>query len=309
MTQEIQGEEIQRQQNLEDGQDGVQSLAVTLKLQQMNERVNMLSHKLNEVQAENTMLKEEKEQTAKTSYETTKSLQDEIEKILEREAALKATYTLLEEGLAEQKGANLDGANKEGQKNLQIERNLILEERVSKAEADAEKMRGERLIAVEELKAVKQKLVECEFKISQLTMELTNANNNLANNKVPLKQLEELNDENQALSLERNELRQKLTENQNTENQISEAEAQQRFQDLKTEMIKLKDAYMELKKSQDASGVQQPPAANSAKNILSVLYAALVKARMLFLLLESSVKTDSQNDDQIQHLGKRQRTE
>lgn len=74
----------------------------------------MLSHKLNEVQAENTMLKEEKEQTAKTSYETTKSLQDEIEKILEREAALKATYTLLEEGLAEQKGANLDGANKEG---------------------------------------------------------------------------------------------------------------------------------------------------------------------------------------------------
>ena len=259
----------------------------------------MLSHKLNEVQAENTMLKEEKEQTAKTSYETTKSLQDEIEKILEREAALKATYTLLEEGLAEQKGANLDGANKEGQKNLQIERNLILEERVSKAEADAEKMRGERLIAVEELKAVKQKLVECEFKISQLTMELTNANNNLANNKVPLKQLEELNNENQALSLERNELRQKLTENQNNENQISNAEAQQGIQDLKTELIKAKDAYMELKKSQDASGVQQPPTANSAKNILSVLYAALVKARMLYNLLESSVRTDSQNDDQI----------
>lgn len=64
------------------------------------------------------MLKEEKEQLSKTSYNTIKSLQDEIEKILEREAALKATQTLLEEGLAEQKGANTDGANKEGQKNL-----------------------------------------------------------------------------------------------------------------------------------------------------------------------------------------------
>jgi len=47
------------------------------------------------------MLNEEKEQISKTSYNTIKSLQDEIEKILERENALKATQTLLEEGLAE----------------------------------------------------------------------------------------------------------------------------------------------------------------------------------------------------------------
>ena len=73
---------------------------------------------------------------------------------------------------------------------------MILEERVSKAEADSEKMRGERLIAVEELKDVKVKLSETEFKVSQLTMELSNANNNLEINKVPLKQLEDLNNEN-----------------------------------------------------------------------------------------------------------------
>lgn len=76
-------------------------------------------------------------------------------------------------------------------------------------------MRGERLIAVEELKEVKAKLSETEFKVSQLTMELSNANNNLDLNKVPLKQLEDLNNENQALSIERNELRKRLIEFQN----------------------------------------------------------------------------------------------
>lgn len=117
---------------------------------------------------------------------------------------------------------------------------MILEERVSKAEADSEKMRGERLIAVEELKLVKQKLTDCEFKISQLSMELTNAKNNLASNKVPLKQLEDLNNEIKALSLERNELRQKLTENQAKESKFSTQEAQQGLQDLKTQLIIVK---------------------------------------------------------------------
>lgn len=242
------------------------------------------------------MLKDEKLNSAKILYNTRKDLQDEIESLKEREISLKATNDLLQKGLDDQKRANLDGAN-EG-KNLSIERNLILEERVSKAEADSEKMRGERLLAVDELKAIKQKLSESQFKCSQIQMELNNANNNLSSNKVPLKQLEELNNENKALTLERNDLQQKLSEKQIDQGKLSKHEAEQGLQDLKTQLSAVKQAYQDLKQAQDAN--QDQAAAVPQNKLLHALYSALVRARTLFQQLESRLDQVKEGDAQIE---------
>ena len=63
----------------------------------------------------------------------------------------------MEKGLEEQRRANLDSGSasfEEGNRSS-LERNLIQEERVAKAEAEAEKVRAERLIAIEEMSKVK----------------------------------------------------------------------------------------------------------------------------------------------------------
>lgn len=101
-------------------------------------------------------------------------------------------------------------------------------------------MRGERLLAVDDLKAIKQKLSDSEFKVSQIQMELNNANNNLTTNRVSFKQLEQLNNDNKALTLERNNIEQKLTDQQDGQSKLSKHEAEQGMQDLKTQLVAVK---------------------------------------------------------------------
>lgn len=93
----------------------------------------------------------------------TQALNQEIDTLREREESLKKTNELLEQGLEEHKRANLDSYGQGSQpgswsvenQNTNMERNLVLEERVAKAESEAEKLRAERLNAIEELKKTK----------------------------------------------------------------------------------------------------------------------------------------------------------
>jgi len=115
-----------------------------------------LEHKHSETSLERDRLKSELESLQENFHNVKQALNKEIETIREREAALKKTNDLLEKGLEEQKRANLDSGRatfEEGSSSL--ERNLILEERVAKAEADAEKVRAERLIAIESMSRVR----------------------------------------------------------------------------------------------------------------------------------------------------------
>ena len=94
------------------------------------------------------------------------ALNSEIETLKEREISLKKTNELLEKGFEEQKRANLDQHGSSEAVKSNIERNLILEERVAKAEADSEKVRAERLLAIDELKKTRGMLEDCQLKLS-----------------------------------------------------------------------------------------------------------------------------------------------
>ena len=92
-----------------------------------------------------------------------KALNDELESLKEREKSLKTTNDLLEKGLEEQKRANLDTSGKNADRTQ--ERNLILEERALKAEAEVEKIRADRILALEELKTIKTALADAQLKL------------------------------------------------------------------------------------------------------------------------------------------------
>jgi ribosome recycling factor len=84
------------------------------------------------------------------------ALNQDIDALKEREDSLKKTNALLEKGLEEQKRANLDTYGKaQQQPNQQLEKNLIMEERVAKAESEVEKLRAESINAIEMLKKEK----------------------------------------------------------------------------------------------------------------------------------------------------------
>lgn len=102
-----------------------------------------------------------------------RALNEEIESLKERENQLRKTNTLLEKGLEEQKRANLDTVAGSGnrQDDGSEEKQLILEERVKKAEAETEKMRAQRLITLQELKEKKQELLDLQIKISNNEIE------------------------------------------------------------------------------------------------------------------------------------------
>jgi len=138
--------------------------------------VNSLAHKCAEINLEKKRLIEELKTSQENIHSIKQALNQEIDALKERESALRKTNELLEQGLEEQKRANLDSygqGNKQASQeaNSSIERNLILEERVAKAEAESEQLRAQRLNAIEELKAQKNKLQEALLELSQVKME------------------------------------------------------------------------------------------------------------------------------------------
>jgi len=93
-----------------------------------------------------------------------------------------------------------------------MERNLIQEERIAKAEAEAENVRAERLIVIEQMNKVKTQLQEAQFAVAQMQMELKQAKESLIQKETSIKELQELNNQIKALILERNDLREQLSQ-------------------------------------------------------------------------------------------------
>lgn len=137
-------------------------------------------------------------------HKVLQSLNSEIDALKQREESLKKTNQLLETGLQEHKQANLDsyGQQKQGKDGpgANIEATLILEERVAKAEAESEKLRAERLNALEELKKAKSSLHEAQMMLSQIKMELKIAKESALTKDDQIKHLSELNNENKILA-------------------------------------------------------------------------------------------------------------
>lgn len=121
----------------------------------MANKVNQLQTQLNESTIEKERVQQELENSKQNFHEIKKALTDEIDSLKERERSLKSTNLLLQKGLEEQKRANLDNASAQKNQSVQ-EQEAILQERIQKADAELERMRGERLIALEENKKLKQ---------------------------------------------------------------------------------------------------------------------------------------------------------
>lgn len=121
----------------------------------MANKVNQLQTQLNESTIEKERVQQELENSKQNFHEFKKALTDEIDALKERERSLKSTNLLLQKGLEEQKRANLDNASAQKNQSIQ-EQEAILQERIQKADAELERMRGERLIALEENKKLKQ---------------------------------------------------------------------------------------------------------------------------------------------------------
>lgn len=133
-----------------------------LHIQKLQQRVSGFEHKYKEVELERDRLSLEIKNVKENALMVQRALNEEIDSLKERENQLKKTNSLLEKGLEEQKHANLDTVAGSGNRadDGSQERNLILEERVKKAETETEKMRAQRLVALEELKEKKQKLLD-----------------------------------------------------------------------------------------------------------------------------------------------------
>ena len=89
-------------------------------------------------------------------------------------ASLEESRKLLEEGLEEQKRANLDAARKNPQVNSDraTEKELILLDRAQKAEKQEEEMRNERLVAIDKQKQLSSQLMEKELLLSKKDLEI-----------------------------------------------------------------------------------------------------------------------------------------
>lgn len=194
LTNTIQDEEIKRIS--EDQSDGslIKNQSTNQQFLKLSERVNFLELKSNEMKLERDKLQQELVTKQESYHKVLQTLNEEIDVLKEREESLKKTNQLLETGLQEYKQANLDsyGQHKSQAKEgpgANIEANLILEERVTKAEAESEKLRAERLNALEELKKAKTNLHEAEMKLSQMRMELKIAKDSVLNKDDQIKQL------------------------------------------------------------------------------------------------------------------------
>lgn len=135
-------------------------------------KVNQLQTQLNEATIEKERVQQELENSKQNFHEFKKALTDEIDALKERERSLKSTNLLLQKGLEEQKRANLDNASAQKNQSIQ-EQEAILQERIQKADAELERMRGERLVALEENKKLKQLFQEKDILISKFQAEHT----------------------------------------------------------------------------------------------------------------------------------------
>ena len=166
LTGEIQEEELKRLAEAEDGSEGAKTLISNAQFSKISEKVASLEHKCSEVVLERDRLHQELTSLQQNFHAVKQALNSEIETLKERETSLKKTNELLEKGFEEQKRANLDQHGSSEALKSNIERNLILEERVAKAEADSERVRAERLLAIEELKKTRGSLEDCQLKLS-----------------------------------------------------------------------------------------------------------------------------------------------
>ena len=123
-------------------------------ISQLQNRVNAVQHKSKESEMERDRLAKKLEIDQKDFYDKKKAFQDEIERLKQQVASLEESRKLLEEGLEEQKRANLDAARKNPQANSDraTEKELILLDRAQKAEKQEEEMRNERLVAIDKQK-------------------------------------------------------------------------------------------------------------------------------------------------------------
>jgi len=148
---------------------------------------------------------------------------------------LKQTNDLLEKGLEEQKKANLDNygqANEQGR----LEANLVLEERVAKAEGEVEKLRAENINSIEMLKKEKSAFQDSQMQNSQLKLEIKTKDEKIVAKEATIDQMQEMNNQNKMLTLERNELRQQISELRASQEKLKNIEASQGILEFKAQM-------------------------------------------------------------------------
>lgn len=267
-------------------------------------KVNQLQTQLNEANIEKERVQQELENSKQNFHEFKKALTDEIDALKERERSLKSTNLLLQKGLEEQKRANLDNASAQKNQSVQ-EQEAILQERIQKADAELERMRGERLVALEENKKLKQQYQDKEILISKFQAEHTRQKSLIQQNQVSIKQLQDLNQENQILKQEIQSLRDQLTE------AIKNAGKTKELVDVKQQLIIVQTSFDELKASvvdKEQKAGQPDGAAPDQKNnvynqIFKQLMTSLSRARNIIQVLEKTmgdleIKNESAPDEQ-----------
>jgi hypothetical protein len=141
---------------------------------ELQNRVNLVQHKFKEAEMERDRLAKKLEIDQKDYYDKKKAYCDEIERLKQQVTCLEQSRKLLEDGLEEQRRANLDSARVNPQANSAraTEKELILLDRVQKAESQEEQMRNERLVAIDEQKRVKTQLMEAQLRLSKKDLEI-----------------------------------------------------------------------------------------------------------------------------------------
>lgn len=151
-------------------------------------------------------------------------------------------------------------------------------------------MRGERLIALEENKKLKQLVQEKEILISKFQAEHTRQKSLIQQNQVSFKQLQDLNQENQILKQEIQSLRDQLTE------AIKNAGKTKELVDVKQQLVIVQTSFDELKSSvvDKEQKAGQPEGAPDQKNnaynqIFKQLMTSLNRARNIIQVLEKTM--------------------
>ena len=178
----------------------------------MQRKVLTFEQKFREMYIEKDMLTKKLQIQEKDFYDSKKAFQDEIERLKEREQKLEDSKRQLEKGLEEQRRANLDQSNRSDQKDKSTpdqsaEKELVLLSRAQKAEKQVEEMRSEKIVAIDEAKKLKTRIVELEVVVSQKDMEIESLKLTPEKYKARYaKQIQELNEAIAQLKIERNDL-------------------------------------------------------------------------------------------------------
>ena len=184
----------------------------------MQRKVLTFEQKFREMYIEKDMLTKKLQIQEKDFYDSKKAFQDEIERLKEREQKLEDSKRQLEKGLEEQRRANLDQSNRSDQKDKSTpdqsaEKELVLLSRAQKAEKQVEEMRSEKIVAIDETKKLKTRIVELEVVVSQKDMEIESLKLTPEKYKARYaKQIQELNEAIAQLKIERNDLQKKIAE-------------------------------------------------------------------------------------------------